>query len=43
MKRKELTQEDIAKEVMALQDMGHKRIVIESGEDPINNPVEYIL
>ena len=43
MKRKKLTQEDIAKEVMALQDMGHKRIVIESGEDPINNPVEYIL
>lgn len=43
MKRKKLTQEDIAKEIMALQDMGHKRIVIESGEDPINNPVEYIL
>ncbi len=41
--RKKLTQEDIKKEVIALQDMGHKRLAIESGEDPINNPIEYIL
>ncbi len=41
--RKKLTQEEIAKEVMALQDMGHKRIAIETGEDPVNNPIEYIL
>ena len=41
--RKKLTQEEIAKEVIALQDMGHKRLAIESGEDPINNPIEYIL
>ena len=41
--RKKLTQEDIAREVTALQDMGHKRLAIESGEDPLNNPIEYIL
>ncbi len=41
--RKKLTQEEIAKEVTALQDMGHKRLAIESGEDPVNNPIEYIL
>lgn len=41
--RKKLTQEEIAAEVIALQDMGHKRLAIELGEDPINNPVEYVL
>jgi len=41
--RKRLTQEEIVKEVIALQDMGHKRLALESGEDPINNPIEYIL
>lgn len=41
--RKKLTQEEIKREVIALQDMGHKRLAIESGEDPINNPIEYIL
>ena len=41
--RKKLTQEEIAKEVAALQDMGHKRLAIEAGEDPVNNPIEYIL
>ena len=41
--RKKLTQEEIRKEVIALQDMGHKRLAIESGEDPKNNPIEYIL
>ena len=41
--RKKLTQEEIRKEVEALQDMGHKRLAIESGEDPVNNPIEYIL
>ncbi len=41
--RKKLTQEEIVKEVTALQDMGHKRLAIESGEDPVNNPIEYIL
>ena len=41
--RKKLSQEDIAKEVTALQDMGHKRLAIEAGEDPVNNPIEYIL
>ncbi len=41
--RKKLTQEEVAREVVALQDMGHKRLAIESGEDPINNPIEYIL
>ncbi len=41
--RKKLTQEEVAREVIALQDMGHKRLAIESGEDPVNNPIEYIL
>ena len=41
--RKKLTQEDIRREVIALQDMGHKRLAIEAGEDPQNNPIEYIL
>lgn len=41
--RKKLSQEDIVKEVTALQDMGHKRLAIEAGEDPQNNPIEYIL
>ena len=41
--RKKLTQEEIRQEVIALQDMGHKRLAIEAGEDPVNNPLEYIL
>ena len=41
--RKKLTQEEIRQEVIALQDMGHKRLAIEAGEDPYNNPIEYIL
>ncbi len=41
--RKKLTQEEIRAEVIALQDMGHKRLAIEAGEDPKNNPIEYIL
>ena len=41
--RKKLTQEEIRAEVTALQDMGHKRLAIEAGEDPVNNPIEYIL
>lgn len=43
MPRKKLTQEEVRREVIALQDMGHKRLAIESGEDPVNNPIEYIL
>ena len=41
--RKKLTQQEVADEVIALQDMGHKRLAIEAGEDPVNNPIEYIL
>lgn len=41
--RKKMTQEEIREEVIALQDMGHKRLAIETGEDPVNNPIEYIL
>ncbi|MDO5311122.1 MAG: [FeFe] hydrogenase H-cluster radical SAM maturase HydG [Clostridia bacterium] len=43
IKRKKLTQEEVRAEVIALQDMGHKRLAIEAGEDPVNNPIEYIL
>ena len=41
--RKKLSQEDIRREVIALQDMGHKRLALEAGEDPKHNPIEYIL
>lgn len=41
--RKKLSQEDIKREVIALQDMGHKRLALETGEDPVNNPIEYVL
>ena len=41
--RKKLTQEELREEVIALQDLGHKRLAIEAGEDPVNNPIEYIL
>lgn len=41
--RKKLTQEEIRQEVIALQDMGHKRLALETGEDPKNNPIEYVL
>ena len=43
IRRVKLSQEDIRREVIALQDMGHKRLAIEAGEDPVNNPIEYIL
>ena len=41
--RRKLTQDEVRAEVIALQDMGHKRLAIEAGEDPKNNPIEYIL
>lgn len=41
--RKQLSQEDIVREVVALQDMGHKRLALETGEDPVNCPIEYVL
>lgn len=41
--RKKLTQDEVRREVIALQDMGHKRLALEAGEDPVNNPIEYIL
>lgn len=41
--RKKLSQEEIKREVIALQDMGHKRLALETGEDPVNNPIEYVL
>ena len=41
--RKKMTQEEIKEEVIALQDMGHKRLAIELGEDSVNNPIEYVL
>lgn len=41
--RIKLSQDEIRREVIALQDMGHKRLALEAGEDPVNNPLEYIL
>ena len=43
IRREKLTQEEIKNEVIALQDMGHKRLALETGEDPVNNPIEYVL
>ena len=43
IRRKKLTQDEIRAEVMALQDMGHKRLALEAGEHPLKNPIEYIL
>jgi 2-iminoacetate synthase len=43
MARKKLSQDEIRAETAALQDMGHKRLAVECGEDPVNNPIEYIL
>lgn len=43
IRRKKLTQEEIRAEVIALQDMGHKRLALEAGEHPLKNPIEYIL
>lgn len=43
MARKKLTQDEIKREVIALADMGHKRLALETGEDPINSPIEYVL
>lgn len=43
IRRKKLTQKEIVREVTALQDMGHKRLALEAGEDPVHNPLEYIL
>ena len=43
IRRKKLTQDEIRAEVIALQDMGHKRLALETGEDPKNNPIEYVL
>lgn len=43
IRRKKLSQEEIRQEVIALQDIGHKRLALEAGEDPKNNPIEYIL
>lgn len=43
IKRRKLTQKEIEKEVIALQNMGHKRLALETGEDPLNSPIEYVL
>ncbi len=43
IRRQKLTQEEIVREVIALQDMGHKRLALETGEDPVHNPIEYVL
>ena len=43
IRRLKLTQEQIRNEVIALQDIGHKRLAIELGEDPVNNPIDYVL
>ena len=41
--RKKLLQEEIIQEVKILEQMGHKRIALEAGEDPNNCPLDYVL
>ena len=41
--RKKLSQEEIIQEVKILEQMGHKRIALEAGEDPNNCPLDYVL
>lgn len=41
--RRKLSQEEIRREVIALQDMGHKRLALETGEHPVHSPIEYVL
>ena len=41
--RRKLSQDEIHREVIALQDMGHKRLALETGEHPVHSPIEYIL
>ena len=41
--RRKLTQEEIRREVIALQDMGHKRLALETGDHPLQSPIEYVL
>lgn len=41
--RKKLTPAEVERETIALQDMGHKRLALETGEHPTMNPIEYVL
>jgi len=41
--RRKLTQEQLKEEVRILEKLGHKRLALETGEDPINCPIDYIL
>jgi 2-iminoacetate synthase len=43
IKRRRLTQEEVRLEVSALEEMGHKRLAVEAGEDPNHCPIEYVL
>ncbi|NLJ24596.1 MAG: [FeFe] hydrogenase H-cluster radical SAM maturase HydG [Firmicutes bacterium] len=41
--RRRLTMDELKEEVIAIQAMGHKRIALEAGEDPVNCPIDYII
>nr|WP_294574398.1 [FeFe] hydrogenase H-cluster radical SAM maturase HydG [uncultured Romboutsia sp.] len=41
--RRRLTMDEVAQEVKILEQMGHKRLALELGEDPVNAPIEYVL
>ncbi|AQW25421.1 [FeFe] hydrogenase H-cluster radical SAM maturase HydG [Clostridium perfringens] len=43
LKRKKLNKEQLIEEVKVLESLGHKRIALEAGEDPVNAPLDYIL
>lgn len=41
--RRKLTQDEVREEVLVLERMGHKRLALEAGEDPVNCPLDYII
>ena len=41
--RRRLTMDEVAQEVKILEQMGHKRLALELGEDPVNAPIDYVL
>lgn len=43
LKRKKLNKDQLIEEVKVLESLGHKRIALEAGEDPVNAPLDYIL
>lgn len=41
--RRKLRMDELADEVRVLQELGHKRLVVEAGEDPVNCDIDYVI